>query len=665
MPLSRVSMPPRITLTVGVAGAGKTTLVRLFVEKWARKELYTDITCVLALGLWELNMYDRLSAERLVHLAHPCYSAPPPGALLILDGLDELRAPLDFLDSVACTDPQRELLPECLITNIIWGNLLPDSSVWVTSRTGAASRIPGGLVDRMTEISGLGTVEIKQFLEQLLPHPKGTAEKVWSHLQCHLTLQALCSVPPLCHILGVSFGFLLHNQDPSYQFLPRTLSTIFSWFLKAQLGEKECSESSGSNRKTVGNLGKLAFQGLLRGRSVFFDSDLKSSGIDTPLPAGSAYARFLMYQNSHTCTGYSFFHLSTQEFLAATYYYQAAKRAIFDLFADGGMTWPKLGFLNHYKNAVQRTLHGEGIQLTIFLRFLSGLLSPQVLRVLAVCLPGKEEPGGYHVPAADYLQNILGAERIVSSGAVNLVCCLLELGHTELTSAIEEALKNGTLRGKMSQLVCCVLSYLLRTSNSCAQEVNLSQCLSYNLVQSLLSQLQYCTNLRMENNNFQDEVMELLASILRAKDCVIHTFSLAENRVGNRGVKVLGRALVVNYTLAVLDLHSNKIGPSGAMALAEVLQSNQVLHSLNLQNNQIKTEGVTCLAQSLLVNCKLRALHIQKNHIGAEGVERLSESLKRNQALQELWLSGNCVGDRGAAALAEALKVNTTLTTLE
>ncbi|KAM4697737.1 NLR family CARD domain-containing protein 3 [Rhinophrynus dorsalis] len=665
MPLSRVSLPPRITLTLGVAGAGKSTLVRLFVERWARKEICRSIPNVLSLSLWELNAYDRLSAERLVRLACPRHSVPIPGTLLILDGLDELRTPLDFSDSLACSDPQKELSPDCLITNILRRNLLPDCCVWVTSRPGAAAKIPGGLVDRMTEIPGLEAKEVIVFLEQLLPDSNSLAQRVWGHLQCHRSLRALSSVPTLCYIMGVSLGFLLRNQDHPNHPLPRTLSAIFSLYLKAQLCDKEVTEQAGSARRTIGNLGRLAFQGLLRRRSVFYESDLKSCGIDTPLPHGSLCARLLLTQHSPSCPAFSFHHLTLQEFLAAVHYHSAAKRAFFDLFADGGVSWPKMGFLNHYKSAVQRAMQTDGGQLHIFLRFLSGLLSSQVLRVLAGCLPGKDEPGGNRGPAVDYLQSLLSAERTVSCGAVNLVCCLQELGYTELTGAVEEALRSGSLGGKLSPLACCALAYLLHASNICVQETNLSQCLSYSLVQSLLPQLQYCTNIRMENNNFQDTVMELLASILRAKDCAIQTISLAENCLYNRGVKVLGRALMVNRTLTALDLHGNCIGPGGAMALAEALQNNKVLLCLNLQNNQIKSEGAAYLAQSLLVNRKLKSLNIQKNNIGAEGVEKLADSLKENQVLQELWLSGNCLGDKGATALAEALIVNSCLSTLD
>nr|DBA19360.1 TPA: hypothetical protein GDO54_015211 [Pyxicephalus adspersus] len=564
-PLSRVSLPPRITLTVGVAGAGKSTLVRLFVEKWARGELCTDIPCLFTLNLWELNIFERLSAEKVIRIACPRYSVPPPNSLLILDGLDELRAPLDFSDSIASTDPQKELPPECLITNILRGNLLPDVLVWVTSRPGAAAMIPGGLVDRMTEISGLESAEIRQYMDQLLHDTNGLVDRICVHLESDRSLNALCSIPTLCHIIAMSLGFAVRAYESTYPCLPMTLSAIFSWYLKAQFTDLEGIEQPSSARRTVGNLGKLAFQGLLRRRTVFYESDLKSCGIDIPILPGSLCGRLLLPQTSPSCTSFYFSHLLVQEFLAAVHYYSAAKRAIFDLFAEGAVSWPKLGFLNHYKCATQRVLQTDGAQLSIFLRFLSGLLSSQVVRILTGCLPNKEEPSSH----------------------------------------------------------------------------------------------------RGQNNNFKDDVMELLATILRAKDCAIQKISLSENQLGNRGVKVLGRALMVNSTLCSIDLHGNSIGPSGAKALAEVLKNNQVLQTLDLQNNQIKSEGVQYLAQSLLLNRKLMALNIQKNGIGWEGAESLAVSLKENQVLQELWLSSNTLGDQGASALAEALTKNLSLVTLD
>ncbi|MEE6497280.1 hypothetical protein FKM82_002691 [Ascaphus truei] len=691
-PLSRVSLPPRITLTLGLAGAGKSTLVRLFVERWARGELCPGITCVLALSFWEMNVYDRLSAERLARLACPRRPVPPAGVLLILDGLDELRAPLDFSDSVACTDPLRELPPECLITNILRGNLLPEVCVWVTSRPGAAARIPGGLVDRMTEIPGLGTDEVRGLLEQLLPDANGSAELVWKHLQCHRSLQALCSVPALCRIMGVSLGFLLRAHEPPHPPLPKTLSGIFSWYLKAQLGDREGAEQPGSVRRALGSLGRLAFQGLLRRRTFFYEPDLKSCGIDTPLSPGSLCARLLLHQDAPSCPAFCFPHLSLQEFLAAIHYHSAAKRAIFDLFADGGMSWPKLGFLNHYKSAVQRTVQPDSAQLPIFLRFLSGLLSPQVSRLLAGWLPGKEEPGAHRGPAADYLQSLLSAERTVSCGAVNLVCCLQELGHTELTGWVEEAQRSRTLGGRLSPLACCALAYLLRASPSCAQETDLSQCLSYNLVQSLLPQLQYCTNLRLSSNGLGDRGAAALAealitnsslttldlqsnsisnqglsSLTRGLSCNrgLKHLNLRENSVSIEGARALAEALRRNRTLTHLDLTANLLHDEGIEALAGALRENQTVESLHLQWNFLRVGSARALADALRVNQSLRCLDLQENTLGDEGMAALSDALRENSALSALYLQGAAIGPAGAQSLAEALMVNTTLTTLD
>ncbi|KAM9305471.1 NLR family CARD domain-containing protein 3 [Gastrophryne carolinensis] len=665
MPLSRVSLPPQITLTIGVAGAGKSTLVRLFVEKWVRGELCTNISCLLTLNLWELNTFERLSVEKLMRIACPQYAMPPPNSLLILDGLDQLRAPLDFSDSIGSTDPQKEMSPECLITNILRGNLLPDVTVWVTSRPGAAASIPAGLVDRLTEIPGLEYSEINLYMAQVLHETNGMVKRVCGYLELHRALNALCSVPTLCYIIGVSLACAMCSNESTFSSLPATLSIIFSWYLKSQFTGLEGIEQPSSARRTVGNLGKLAFLGLLKRRSVFYESDLKSCGIEMPILPGSLCARLLVSQNSPYCTSFCFSHLLLQEFLAAIHYYSAAKRAIFDLFAEAAVSWPKLGFLNHYKNVTQRTLQLDGIHLSIFLRFLSGILSPQVLKVLVGCLPNKEDSSSHRGQVVDYLQNCLSGEQTISCAIVNLMFCLYEIGHTEAIRVVEEALRRETLRKKINPLNCCALAFLLRTSYSCVQETNLSQCLNYSLVKNFLPQLQYCMNLKMENNNFRDDVMELLATILRAKDCAIQKISLAENRLGNRGVKLLAKALMVNHTTSLLDLHGNIIGPSGARALAEALRSNQVLLNLNLQNNQIKSEGAQYLADSLLLNQTLRSLNIKSNSIGWEGAENLAACLKKNMVLQELWLSSNPLGDKGASALAGALMANSSLINLD
>ncbi|NWU90026.1 NLRC3 protein, partial [Upupa epops] len=683
LPLSKVSIPPRISVTIGVAGIGKSTLVKLFVCTWAKGEINRDITLVLPLTFCLLNTYEKLSAERLIcsvfpHITEPsCVWVGAARTLLILDGLDEFKTSLDFSNTVVCTDPKKEIPVDNLITNIIRGNLLQEASVWVTSRPAAAAQIPSGLVDRMTEIRGFGAAEMKDFLDQMFPDNRVLSSQVLRHIRANRSLHAMCTVPGFCWISGSSIGHFLKNstaQSPETASAPKTLSEIYSYYFKMALssdwpekpgGTLGIEQAVNNGKKIVGSLGRLAFYGLLKKRSVFYEQDMKAHSIDLSVLQSSSCSRLLLKEEVQSFTAYYFPHLTVQEFLAALYYYTAAKRAIFDLFLESGMSWPKLGFLSHFKSAVQRSLQARDRHLDIFVRFLSGLLSPQVNKLLSGWLLLKDEHNSFRSEAIGFLQGCLNTNYVISSRTVNTMQCLYEIQHTEIAKTVEEAMKNESLAGMLSPVNCSALAYLLQVSDICTEETNLSNCLTYNVCKSLLSQLLFCHNLRMDNNQFEDGVMELLGSVLSVKDCQIQKLSLAENHISDKGARALARSLMVNRSLTALDLRSNFIGPTGAKALAGALKKNQVLQSLSLQHNAIKGDGAAFLAEALLTNNRLVTLHLQENAIGARGAQKLAEALKQNRSLKELTLSSNSVGDNGSIALAEALKINHNLQSLD
>ncbi|NXH37784.1 NLRC3 protein, partial [Dicaeum eximium] len=537
LPLSKVSIPPRISVTIGVAGIGKSTLVKLFVCSWAKGGINRDITFVLPFTFRELNTHEKLSAERLMgsafpHVSEPgCVSAGAARTLLILDGLDEFKTPLDFSNTVVCTDPKKEIPVDGLITNIIRGNLLQEASVWVTSRPAAARQIPSGLVDRMTEIRGFGAAEMKDFLDQMFLDNRDLSSQVLQHIRANRSLHVLCTIPGFCWISASSIAyFLKHSSDQSQEMVPRTLSEIYSYYFKMALSgdwlEKpretlRIEQAVNTSKKLVGSVGRLAFYGLLRKKHVFYEQDMKAYGIDLSLLHCSLCTRLLLKEDMRASTAYYFSHLSIQEFLAALYYYTAARRAIFDLFTESGVSWPKLGFLSHFRSAVQRALQAEDRHLDIFVRFLSGLLSPQVTKLLSAWLLGKDEHGGLRSQAVAVLQGCLSTEPAVSSRAVNAMRCLHEIRHTDTADAVEEAMRSGSLAGMLTPVNCSALAYLLQVSDVCLEETNLSNCLTYNVCKSLLSQLLFCHSLRLDNNQFKDDVMELLGSVLSVKDCQI------------------------------------------------------------------------------------------------------------------------------------------------
>ncbi|XP_016022034.2 NLR family CARD domain-containing protein 3 isoform X4 [Rousettus aegyptiacus] len=683
LPLSRVSIPPRISITIGVAGMGKTTLVRDFIRLWARGQVGKNFLLVLPLTFRDLNTHEKLSADRLIrsvfpHVGESGLEAAPDKVLLILDGLDECKTPLDFSNTVACTDPKKEIQVDHLITNIIRGNLFPEVSVWVTSRPSVAGQIPGGLVDRMTEIRGFNAEEIKMCLEQMFPEDQVLLSWVLNQMQANRALYLMCTVPAFCRLAGSVLGRLCHQrQGPQDSELwpPRTLCELYSWYFRMALGGEGQEKGKASprieqlahgSRKVVGTLGRLAFHGLVKKKYVFYEPDLKAFGVDLALLQSALCSCFLQREETlASSAAYCFAHLSLQEFVAAAYYYSASKRAIFDLFTEGGMSWPRLGFLTHFKSAAQRAMQAEDGRLDVFLRFLSGLLSPRVNALLAGSMLAPGEHQGSRAQAAELLQGCLHPNVAVCARAINVLHCLHELQHTELAYSVEEAMESGSLAGLTGPPHRAALAYLLQVSDACAQEANLSLCLSQGVLQSLLPQLLYCRSLRLDTNQFQDPVMELLGSVLSGKDCRIQRISLAENQISNKGAKALARSLLVNRSLTTLDLRSNCIGPQGAKALADALKINRTLASLSLQSNRIRDDGSRSIAEALAANRTLSMLHLQKNTIGPMGAQRMADALKQNRSLKELMLSSNSIGDGGAKALAEALKVNQSLQSLD
>lgn len=538
-PLTRVSLPPRVSLTIGVAGIGKTTWLRHFVRQWSQGVTCTDIHFVLPFTLCELNLLERLSVERLVKMTFPHLTDPSLvlssacRTLLIFDGLDEFRTTLNFSDAASCNDPKKEIPIDNLITNIIRGNLLPEVAVWVTSRPGIASLIPGGLVDRVTEIPGFSPNDIQIFLHHHFSE-KDFASRMWAHLETHKTLMVMCYIPCICWMVADTLLYIM--QSGTQESLPRTCTELYAQFcaMKAEVGEPRGREPvkmeqlHGTNRKLLANLGRMAFYGLLKHKYTFSEQDLRTYGIDLLLTQSSFGAGVLIRLESALHTTYRFTHLTLQEFLAATFYHVSSKRAIFDLFSESSMSWPKIGFQNHFRSAFQHSQQAENGHLDLFVRFLTGLLCPTALKPLSGLLALGKDDGNQKAWAAGFLQGLLASVgTVVSLQAVNLGYCFQELQHTEQLRSIEEDLRLGSLAGKLTRPHCVVLGYLLQVSPECSKQTSLTGCLNYVTVKSLLPQLLYCSHLR-------SACQSIVSQLTKAQRFKAETFLLSAEQAGEQ-----------------------------------------------------------------------------------------------------------------------------------
>ncbi|XP_076156190.1 uncharacterized protein LOC143139488 [Alosa pseudoharengus] len=166
----------------GPAGHGKSVAVQKLLLDWARGLLYErlfDLVLVLRCGHLDLGPADRslvdvLSPERrFVPLVSRALQERPARVLIAIDGLEDLRPPLDDdgADADADADPQRPVveLREALGA-LLGGRLLPQCPLLVTTRPAGADRLSRLLKrpQRTVDMLGFSEAAVEQCFRKLL-----------------------------------------------------------------------------------------------------------------------------------------------------------------------------------------------------------------------------------------------------------------------------------------------------------------------------------------------------------------------------------------------------------------------------------------------------------------------------------------------------------------
>ncbi|XP_059202794.1 NLR family CARD domain-containing protein 3-like [Centropristis striata] len=380
--------PIRTVLTKGVAGIGKTVLTQKFTLDWAEDKTNQDIHFTFPFTFRELNVLKEKKFS-LVELVHHFYPETKEAGIcrfeefhvvLIFDGLDECRFPLDFHNTQILTDVTESTSVDVLLTNLIRGKLLPSARLWITTRPAAANQIPADCVDMVTEVRGFTDPQKEEYFRKKFREEEQVG-RIISHIKTTRSLHIMCHIPVFCWISATVLDVLETREGGE---LPKTLTEMYIHFLVVQTKVKNVKYGGGAetdphwspeSREMIESLGKLAFDQLQKGNLIFYESDLTECGID--IRAVSVYSGVFtqvfreergLYQDRVFC----FVHLSVQEFLAALHVHQTFIKSRVNLMAEEQTTpWWDLNDL--HKSAVDKALQSPNGHLDLFLRFLLGL----------------------------------------------------------------------------------------------------------------------------------------------------------------------------------------------------------------------------------------------------------------------------------------------------
>ncbi|KAJ3581277.1 hypothetical protein NHX12_016824, partial [Muraenolepis orangiensis] len=199
-PLPGQDQPSRTIMTTGVAGIGKTILTHKFTLDWAEGKANHDIHFTLPFTFRELNLLKEKEFSLMELLHH--FFIQTKGirrydrfqVVIILDGLDECRLPLDFQNNPIWTDVTMSTSVDVLLTNLIKGDLLPSARIWITTRPAAANQIPAECVGIVTEVRGFTDPQKEEYFRKRF-REETLASTIISHIKKSRSLHIMCHIP--------------------------------------------------------------------------------------------------------------------------------------------------------------------------------------------------------------------------------------------------------------------------------------------------------------------------------------------------------------------------------------------------------------------------------------------------------------------------------------
>ncbi|XP_035241184.1 NACHT, LRR and PYD domains-containing protein 3-like, partial [Anguilla anguilla] len=716
--------PIRTVLTKGIAGIGKTVSVQKFILDWAEGKANQDANFIFTLPFRDLNLKKERAFSLMQLLQHyfpqlkesQSVEGNEVKVVFIFDGLDECRLPLDFQGNEICCDITESSSVDVLLTNLIKGNLLPSALLWITSRPAAANQIPPECVHRVTEVRGFNDPQKEGYFRKRI-RDQNQASRIITHIKSSRSLYIMCHIPVFCWISATVLETMLGKAKSGD--LPKTLTEMYTHFLLIQTNVKNQkyhgtdetdSKMSASDTEIILKLGRLAFLQLEKGNLIFYEEDLRESGID--VSEASVYSGVCTEIFKEECglyqeKVYCFVHLSIQEYLAALFVFHSCVNENRNVLR-AEESYPhsdRVQLSELHRTAVDQALKSKNGHLDLFLRFLLGLSLESIQKLLR----GLLTQTGSRSPVPDLqtqtesrsqsinktVQYIKERIRKESSAerTINLFHCLSELNDNSLVEVIQNSLRSGRLSDKeLEPHQCSALAFVLLMSEEVLDEFDLK---TYNTSaaghQRLLPVVRNCRKATLNSCDLTEESCNIVASALQSSNSILRDLDLSYNNLRDSGVKLLCAGLMSpNCKLQRLGLNSCDLTEESCDIVASALQSsNSILRDLDLSYNNLGDSGVKLLCAGLMSpNCKLqrlglgwcsltegccdvlasvlrsphselRDLELRDNELQDSGVTALSAGLEDPHCkLQRLGLSGCRVTQRGCDSLASALCSN-------
>ncbi|KAI4534245.1 hypothetical protein MG293_015105 [Ovis ammon polii] len=665
---TKASKGPRVTVLLGKAGMGKTTLAHWLCQKWADGQL-DRFQAVFLFEFRQLNLITgSLTLPQLLFDVHLRPEASPEavfqhlkenaeGILLIFDGLDEILQPCSDKETANPEDPASALT---LFSRLCRGTLLPGCWVMATSRPG---KLPACLPTEVATVHmwGFDGPQVEEYVNHFFSD-QPSREAALAELRVDRRLWSMCAVPALCRVACLCLHHLLPGRSPGQA--AALLPTMTQNYVQMLLA---LDPRGVLQAEPLLGLGEVALSGLESGKVIFSTGDIPASTLAFGDALGLLTSFCVCTGPRHRDKGYAFSHLSLQEFFAALHL----------------MTRPQVD-----REALSQhvTLHSRWVQRTKarlglsdhLPTFLAGLASHACRSFLSLLAQREEEWVAARQEIVLQALKKLATRRLTGPKIVELCHCVGETQEPELANFMAHSLPQ--------QLP--FHNFLLTYADMAS-------------LTNILGHRDGPIHLDFEGCPLEPRCPETLAGCGQ-----VENLSFKSRKCGDAFAEALSRSLPTMGSLKKLGLAGSKITARGISHLVQALPFCPQLEEVSFQDNQLKDKEVlnivkvlSCLPRlqkleetdlifllspptetaaelqgdpDLQGNANQRkeaqrrslALRLQKCQLGVHDVEVLIAQLQEGPQLDEVDLSDNGLSVAGVLSVLSVVSTCQTLAEL-